>query len=127
MSSAAHRQTRYQAAPPFAGPDVLPLPAITTDLEQAKADLTEYGMCLVGNVLSPEHLQRLRQALTDQAAAEIALGDVSPHLSADGSADGKIILSNLVNKGHAYLDLLEHPLTDALGATCWANIFCCPA
>ena len=49
--SAAHRQTRYVAAPSLESAEALPMPDPTADVEQAKADLTEYGMCILLDVL----------------------------------------------------------------------------
>jgi ectoine hydroxylase-related dioxygenase (phytanoyl-CoA dioxygenase family) len=106
--SAAHRQTRYIAAPHLPSPDPLPLPAATHDLEQAKADLTEYGMCLVEDALSTDEIAALRDTIDRQAAAERALGELAP------PAGAKQLLSNLVNKGKVFLDLVERVETDEL-------------
>jgi ectoine hydroxylase-related dioxygenase (phytanoyl-CoA dioxygenase family) len=106
----AHRQTGYVCAAPLAGPEVLPLPSITTDLDQARSDLTELGMCFVADVLDPAEVALLRDKLSEQAQAERNLGELAPA----GAEDAKQIVSNMVNKGEAFLSLVEHPLTDAL-------------
>jgi ectoine hydroxylase-related dioxygenase (phytanoyl-CoA dioxygenase family) len=109
-SEAAHRQTRYESAPAFDGPQTLPMPALTPDLEQARADLREYGMCLLSDGIPTDVLAGLREKLDAQAEAERGLGEQSP-LSARGA---KQHMSNMVNKGKAFLDLVERPETDAL-------------
>ena len=110
MSTAAHRQTGYVAAPRFSEPAVLEAPEPTEDLEQAKRDLTESGMCLVSNVLSREQIDHLKEKLSAQAAAERALGELAPA----GAHDSKQIVANMVNKGRDFLSLVEHPITDEL-------------
>lgn len=107
MESVAHRQTRYIPAAPFPEPKVLPLPEPTKDLEQAKRDLTEYGLCLIAEGLVEDQIARLRTALSEQARAEQSLGDLAPL----GAFDKKLIISNLVNKGADFLALVEHSLT----------------
>ena len=110
MQSAAHRQTKYVAAPPLGGPTPLPLPAPTPDIDQARADLTEYGLCFLTGVLSGAEVDALRERLERQAAAERSLGALAP----PGTEGPRQQLSNLVNKGKAFLDLVERPETDAL-------------
>ncbi|MYG11678.1 MAG: phytanoyl-CoA dioxygenase family protein [Gammaproteobacteria bacterium] len=110
MPSAAHRQTKYVAAPPLGGPTPLPLPAPTPDVDQARADLTEYGLCFLTGVLSGAEVGALRERLERQAAAERSLGALAP----PGTEGPRQQLSNLVNKGKAFLDLVERPETDAL-------------
>ncbi len=109
-STAAHRQTGYIAALPLDEPTVLPLPEPTEDLAIAQENISEYGMALVPNVLSPEELGILRDKLTAQAEAERNLGDLAP-LSSKGA---KQLVSNLIKKGKAFLDLVEREETDAL-------------
>lgn len=112
LKPAAHRQTRYQAAPRLDPPEVLPVPKPTRDLEQAKSDLSIYGLCLLEDALTNEQLEALRTALVRQAAAERALGDKAPP-GAQGVQQG---LSNMVNKGRVFLDLIERPETEELGS-----------
>lgn len=110
MPSAAHRQTKYIAAPRLEGSMPLPLPAPTADIEQARADLTEYGLCFLTGVLSGTEVDALRERLERQAAAERSLGALAP----PGTEGPRQQLSNLVNKGKVFLDLVERPETDAL-------------
>ena len=81
---------------------MLELPAETHDLEQAKDDLSVYGLCFLGDALSDQDVETLRGALDRQAAAEKALGDLAP-LSARGNQQ---LISNLVNKGQVFTDLV---------------------
>lgn len=109
--SADHRQTRYPQAPPLDPSVVLPQPPPTNDLEQAKQDLLEYGMCFLSDTLSPDEVASLRTKLDEQAAAERALGELTP-ASAKTTKQG---VSNMANKGKAFLDIVERREADELG------------
>ena len=109
--AAAHRQTRYVAAPRLPSPETLPIPPLTRDYGQAKADLTEYGMCLFADALSTDELETLRGAIDRQADAESRLGDLAPPGARGSNKQG---LSNLVNKGRVFLDIIERTETDEL-------------
>tara|TARA_Y100001934_G_scaffold265895_1_gene344693 strand:- start:1094 stop:2044 length:951 start_codon:yes stop_codon:yes gene_type:complete len=110
MSDAAHRQTRYVAADPLPDPVALPVPAPTRDIDQARSDLTETGMCILADALSGDQLKRLRDTLDAQAEGERALGDLAP----PGANTHRQLVSNLVNKGQVFLDLIEREETDLL-------------
>ena len=110
MQSAAHRQTKYVAAPRVEGRMPLPLPELTGNIDQARANLTEYGLCLLAGVLSSAEVDGLRERLERQARAERSLGELAP----PGTEGPRQQLSNLVNKGRVFLDLVERPETDAL-------------
>ena len=107
---AEHRQTGYVPAPILDPPDALPLPPLTRDFDVAKQHLSEYGMCFVPDVLSAGEIERLRTALDEQAAAERNLGDLAP----PGAHGNKQSVSNMVNKGRVFLDLVVRPETDEL-------------
>lgn len=77
----------------------------THDLEQAWADLEDHGYAVVRDVLTPEHLARLRSRLVEQAAGELAAG--VGYLDSGGRNQR---VWNLPNKGDEFLDLLRHPL-----------------
>ena len=62
------------------------------------------------DVLSQSDIARLSEALDSQAAAERKLGDLAP-LGAHGN---KQSISNMVNKGKVFLDLVERTETDEL-------------
>ena len=107
---ASHRQTRYVAAPPLEYPNVLPLPEATNDIEQAKSNLSEYGLCFLTDVLSKSEVAEIGDKLERQAQAERQLGDLAP-IGSDAPRQG---ISNLVNKGRAFLDLVERDEVDEL-------------
>ncbi len=107
---AAHRQTRYVAAPPLDPPVALAVPKLTCDIEQAKLDLTEYGLCLLTDVLGARELDVLRTKLGRQAAAERALGELAP----PSASTTKQLVSNMVNKGSEFLALVEKTESDEL-------------
>ena len=106
LKPAAHRQTKYVPSQPFNNPTVLPLPEITSDIEQAKRDLSEYGMCLLENALNPELLERLRKKFDRQAKAEREAFNIK--------TKGKNVMGNMTNKGQVFLELIEHPVVDEL-------------
>jgi ectoine hydroxylase-related dioxygenase (phytanoyl-CoA dioxygenase family) len=89
---------------------VSPLPAATTDVGQAKADLETHGMCVLADVLGVSELDELRTRLKQQAAAERALGDLAPK----GMVGDKQFVPNMVNKGQPFLDLVDRAETDEL-------------
>ena len=107
---ASHRQTRYVAAPPLEYPNVLPLPEATNDIEQAKSNLSEYGLCFLTDVLSKSEVTEIGDKLERQAQAERQLGDLAP-IGSDAPRQG---ISNLVNKGRVFLDLVERDEVDEL-------------
>ena len=104
------RQTRYAAAPKLNYPEVLPLPGQTSDIEKAKSDLSEYGLCFLTGVLSESDTKKIGDKLVRQAEAERGLGDLAP-LGSHASKQG---ISNLVNKGDEFLDLVEREEVDEL-------------
>ncbi len=106
----AHKQTGYIAAPALDPPVALALPELTADIEQAKLDLSEYGLCLLTDVLDSTELEVLRAKLGRQAAAERALGELAP----PNASATKQLVSNMVNKGSEFLALAEKTVVDEL-------------
>jgi ectoine hydroxylase-related dioxygenase (phytanoyl-CoA dioxygenase family) len=77
---------------------------LATDLSAAENDLLEQGYCLIESVLSQDQLKKLRERLLGQAAQE----------RTDGTAyiydnDSQRVFS-LHNKGHEFIELIEHPV-----------------
>lgn len=107
---AAHRQTHYTAAPVLDPPVALPLPQLTSSIEQAVDDLSTFGLCLLTDVLTAIEVETLRTKLENQARAERSLGELAPS-SARGT---KQLVSNMVNKGTEFLGLAERPEADEL-------------
>ena len=107
---AEHRQTGYVPAPILDPPDALGLPPLTRDFATAKQHLSEYGLCYMPDVLCRAEIERLSDALDEQAEAERNLGDLAP----PGALGRKQSISNMVNKGRVFLDLIERRETDEL-------------
>ena len=110
LKPAPHRQTRYAAAPPLDPPEVLGVPAVTDSLDQARTDLAETGLCIYRHGLAGDALLAVRDAVTRQAEAERALGDLAPA----GALTTQQQLSNLVNKGALFTDLVLREEVDEL-------------
>ena len=108
--SAAHRQTGYPAASRLENPEALPLPQPSNDIEQAKADLTEYGICILNDVLSEDERAVLGDSIDRQARAERNLGERAP----TGAFAAKQGMAAMVNKGQCFLDLITRTEADEL-------------
>lgn len=108
--ASAHRQSSYVPAPVLNPPIALSLPDFTDDINQAKLDLSEYGMCRLTNILSAHEVDALRSKLGDQSAAEKALGSLAP----SNASGPKQLISNMQNKGKEWLSLVERSETDEL-------------
>lgn len=94
----------------LAYPETLPLPEATDDIAAAEADLLTHGLCILADVLPASELEELRTKLASQAEAERALGSLAPR----GRVGAKQFVPNMVNKGQAFLDLVERPETTTL-------------
>ena len=78
-------------------------PNATNDLQCAKADMDDFGYCLLKGALSPDELAAIRTRLFEQKEAEERLG-VEYH-----GEDKKQLIKFLLNKGAVFRDLLLHP------------------
>jgi ectoine hydroxylase-related dioxygenase (phytanoyl-CoA dioxygenase family) len=90
----------------------LPLaaPTPTTDLDAARRDLAELGVCVVCSALAPGALADARQALYRAAAQDRQRGR---HRHWEGDAEGDDTnqrVWNLPSRDPVFLDLVEHPL-----------------
>lgn len=105
-----------------------PLPTPTRDLDRARADLDQFGFCLLADAMEPRWLAALRTRIDEQALAEeqagIAYFDGAPHQNWGTFRDdtGQPRSSSfsrhaggvnqrlwmLVNKGDVFLDILAH-------------------
>ena len=94
----------------IAFPETLPLPEPTACLETALDVLETHGFCVLLDVLGQADVEDLRTKLEAQAAAERALGDLAPK----GMVGAKQFVPNMVNKGKAFLDLIEVPAAERL-------------
>ena len=98
------------------------LPPLTTDLEEAKANLAEYGFARVADALSPEELAEAKARIESQAAGERDCD----HAFLDGSGrtpqsresigrDGpNQRIWNLINKGEIFRSIVMKDLTQTL-------------
>jgi len=106
-------------------------PSITDDLDQAKADLSTFGYCIVANALDASALEAARARLVEQAEAEeqrgVSFRDAGPQQrmvddfgnfksdafsAANGGVNQRLWM--LVNKGECFRDMVVHELTDEL-------------
>ncbi|KAF2472750.1 PhyH-domain-containing protein [Lindgomyces ingoldianus] len=85
------------------------LPEPTTDVDQVKRDLREFGYGFVKDALAPEQLAALQKRLKGQADGEVAAGVA---YFDGGPKKPNQRIWNLPNKGQEFLDLLEHPLVE---------------
>lgn len=87
------------------------LPKPTKDITKLRADLREWGYCLIDEALSPEQYQNLRMRLEEQALAERKAGlacwmGTAP---APGDALPNVqFVHSLINKGKQFLQCVEH-------------------
>ncbi|TQN66984.1 Dioxygenase [Colletotrichum shisoi] len=94
-------------------PETLPKP--TEDVAQLKSDLAKWGYAICANALSAEQVQIIRTAVEEQAEAErlVGVGHLdTAHKKAGDQPNQRVW--NLPNKGDEFLDLLNHPLIDAV-------------
>lgn len=89
------------------------LPEPTTDLDRHKADLDEFGYCIVADALSAEQATALKERIGAQAAAERDR-DLDFHYPADGDDDVNQWVYQLLAKGDEFQALALHPTARAL-------------
>lgn len=91
-------------------------PRPTTDWNRLRADLDEFGYCLVKDALDASEVDSIRARVLDQAAGETASGfairDGGP-IGATSPAPNQRLL-NLLDKGEEFWGLLMHPIYDEL-------------
>jgi ectoine hydroxylase-related dioxygenase (phytanoyl-CoA dioxygenase family) len=95
---------------------VLEYPPMTEDFDEAKAHIDEYGLAIVGNVLSAQEVAIIDERLTEQAAGEAERG-LGSRMRGDEGLGARPseqqcvsrLLWNLVNKGECFLPLIDHP------------------
>lgn len=87
------------------------LPKPTKDIQRLRADLRDWGYCLISEALSAEQYARMRKRVSDQAAGEQAAGVASWMGSAP--APGRPMpntqfIHQLMNKGEQFRQCVEH-------------------
>ena len=88
----------------------LALPRLTTDLDEAKAHLDEYGVARIADALDPDECDRVRTRLVEQAERERAAGVA--FFEGPGGSNQRVW--NLPSKGAVFNDLLRAPLVRTL-------------
>lgn len=91
-----------------AAPAVLPAP--TRDLAQGLADIAEYGLAIVPDVLSGEALKRTRDALYRAAASDRARGREVKFSLDYGHDDSNQRVWNVLSRDPVFEDMAFHPL-----------------
>lgn len=86
------------------------LPAPTHDLDQAKRDLAEHGLCLVADAMPPALLARVRDALYRAAAEDRARGWEQKFLGDQEHDNSNQRVWNLLSREPVFIDLVEHPV-----------------
>jgi hypothetical protein len=92
---------------------------LTNNLDEAKDDLTEWGYCLLADVITPGQCRRLKERLIEQAAIEcekgvayLADGQGAPRrigAPPDRGESAWQAVTTMLNKGRAFVDLAMNP------------------
>lgn len=85
-----------------------PLPSATTDREQVKADVREFGYGIVKDALSPEQVRAMRAALTREIEKEERAGNIKESYTDRDAVNRR--LSILADRDPLFRDLVAHPL-----------------
>ena len=93
-----------------------PKPLPSTDWDRLRADLDEFGYCLIADALDAAEVEALRSRLLDQAAGEAAGGVAirdGGQVGVDAPAPNQRVL-NLLDKGEEFWRVLLHPVVDEI-------------
>lgn len=93
----------------LAEPIATRLPAPTRDLEAGLANIAEYGVTIVPDVLVGEHLARVREALYREIEIDRQAQSHVAH-PFDAEASPNVRVWNLISKDPLFADLATHPL-----------------
>lgn len=85
------------------------LPRATTDLDRARADMDEFGCCLVEGALSTHEATSLRERIVELADEQARAGG---NMAARGSRSRNVM--QLLHYGQQFIDLAFHPLSLSL-------------
>jgi ectoine hydroxylase-related dioxygenase (phytanoyl-CoA dioxygenase family) len=88
------------------------LPSPTTDIDRARTQFERFGYCIIQDALTPETVAQLRARLVEQAAAEQEAGLAWMDGDPGNARPPNQRVWALMNKGKAFVDLLDHPLVD---------------
>ena len=111
------------------------LPQPTKDMGRLRADLDDFGYCLIADALSAAQLRDMRLRVVEQAAGEQAAG-IALWLNASARGSNTQFVTTLLNKGTCFEDalafrqeavqagpMMEQLLTEALGGDFLINSF----
>lgn len=106
--------------------DTLPQAVTPGELDQAERDLSEHGICIIRDVLTPSQLERARHAVYN-AAANDRTRDHIDQFQLDYDATNHRIW-NLLSHDPVFVELAEHPivlrlLNAVLGWPCLLSSF----
>jgi ectoine hydroxylase-related dioxygenase (phytanoyl-CoA dioxygenase family) len=85
------------------------LPALTRDLDQARLDLAEHGLCRIDGVLAGATLARVRDALYRAAEEDRARGWNTRFIMDNPEDETNQRVWNLPSRDPVFCDLAEHP------------------
>jgi len=89
------------------------LPKATSNLEKLKADINEFGFCVVADAIGPNQVEEIRRRIDEQARAERKQGlTMADGVQSEG--DGNQWVYMLINKGLVFQELLRAPLPRAV-------------
>lgn len=86
------------------------LPAATDDVERARHDLAEHGICAITGVLPDEQLTATRTALYDAAASDRSRQREAKFALDYANDDTNQRVWNLLSRSPLFVDLAEHPV-----------------
>jgi ectoine hydroxylase-related dioxygenase (phytanoyl-CoA dioxygenase family) len=85
------------------------LPEPTTDLDQARHDIREHGVCMVANALTGDQLRRAHDALYRAAADDRARGWETKFGLDYAHDETNQRVWNVLSRDPIFIDLVEHP------------------
>lgn len=86
------------------------MPPATTDLDQAKRDLDDAGVCFIADALPPARLKRVREALYRAAEEDSARGWVQKFQGDYETDNTNQRVWNLPSRDPVFCDLAEDPI-----------------
>jgi ectoine hydroxylase-related dioxygenase (phytanoyl-CoA dioxygenase family) len=85
-----------------------PFPSPTTDLEQVKADIVEFGYGIVKDVLSQPQVATLKSVITAEIEKEEKAGQIKESYTDRDNTNRR--LNVLMDRHECFLDLIDHPM-----------------
>jgi ectoine hydroxylase-related dioxygenase (phytanoyl-CoA dioxygenase family) len=92
------------------------------DIEQAKRDIVEYGVCIVADVLTPDQLVRPRRGFHHAAKEDRARGEERKFGLDNAEDESNQQVWNLLSRDPIFCELVEHPMALELVKSVLGNI-----